>query len=252
MALETEIDGIRIKINPLRDVELQRGRGVICKFRCRCGLGEIRVTRGELEGDGGAGGFSAVRSDMELTKEWNELQTRAQKGGMDFLDYEEEMGLWKERRRIKSSLEILSEYETTLRTQCPFCERTYRLLVKMENPLRALEAMDPIEAFRRLGVDLRRHAKPLARVGFRRGFESPKAYLQYLKTLAEEEDLVGGLTQRLGGKVEALLKESRTKFTASQLRSLKESIDRFSAEYERKHGVLLESELRALIAESRG
>lgn len=252
MVLETEIGGIRIEINPLRDVELKRGRGVICRFRCRCGLGEIRVTRRELEEEGGARGFSAVRSDMELTKEWNELQTRAQKGGMDFLDYEGEMGLWMERRRIRSSLEVLSEYETTLGTQCPFCGRTYRLRVKMENPLRALEAMSPIEAFKRLGVDLRKHAKPLARAGFRRGFESPNAYIAYLKRLVEEADFVKKLAEKLQEEVEVLLKESRTEFTSSQLRMLKRSIDSFKAEYERRHGALIDGELRVLITESRG
>jgi len=252
MVFEAEIDGVHVMITPLRDVGLRKGRGAICKFKCRCGLGEVEIKRRDLEEVGGSSSLSAVRWDMELTREWNELQRRASRGEMDFFDYEEEMGLWMERRRIKSGIENLSKYETTLRVRCPFCGRTYRFLVKMENPLRALEAMDPIEAFRRLGVDLRRHARPLAQASFKRGFESPEAYLDYLKGLAEEKDLMERLAERLGEEMEELLKEVRTEFTASQLRRLRRSINRFLAEYRRGNETLLWGELKALISNFMG
>jgi len=112
--------------------------------------------------------------------------------------------------------------------------------------------MDLIDAFKRLGIDLGRHATPLARVGFRKGFGSPASYLAYLKKLVEEADLMKRLAEKLRGEVEVLLKEPRTEFTSSQLRMLKRSIDSFSAEYDRKHGAHLEGELKVLIAESRG
>lgn len=252
MAFEVEIDGVHVKVTPLADVELRKGMGGLCKFRCRCGLGEVRITRRDLEEIGGSSPLSAVKYDVELTREWNELQRRASRGEMDFFDYEEEMGLWMERRRIRGGLEALSEYETTLRVRCPFCGRTYRFLVKMENPLRALEAMDPIEAFKKLSVDLRRHARPLARVGFKRGFGSPEVYLQHLKRLAEEEDLLEKLSERLRDEVEALFEEPRTEFTLSQLRRLKRSIERFAAEYKRGNETLLGGELKALISDFRG
>lgn len=186
-----------------------------------------------------------MKRDVELTKEWNRLQERARRRRIDFLDYEEEMALWTERRRIRADLST-SRYSTSIVARCPTCRRSYRLGLRLENPLRGASSMDSIEAFRHLGIDEKRHGAALARTAFSKGFETGSAFLQYLRKLSAERDQIEALYDELRGVVRVALRDGvGTPFTASQLQQLDSNLRAAAAEYTKRNKRLMLSELRA-------
>jgi len=181
---------------------------------------------------------------VELTREWNGLQERARHRRIDFTDYEREMALWTERKRIGADLSM-SRYATSIVVRCPMCRRSYRLGLGLENPLRGESAMDTIEAFRHLGIDEKRHGAVLARAALGKGFETGAALLDHLRKLGAERDEVGALYDRLRGTVREALQDGGTEFTASQLRLLDANLSAAASEYLRRNERMMESGLRA-------
>jgi len=243
---KTRIDEVEVALTLPDDVQPRGGRGEICRFRCRCNLDDIRITREEIKGGERAAAFQAVRRDAELTKEWNVLQERARRRRIDFLDYEEQIGLWRERRRIGAPLST-STYVTSIVARCPMCRRTYRIGLRLENPLRAASSMDPMEAFMHLGIDEKKHGAALARAAFNKGFETGRAFLHHLTKLSAERDEMEALYVQLGETVRrAAQDEDRTRFTASQLQLLDENLRAAASEYVKRNERLLLSGLNAL------
>jgi len=243
---EVRLDGVMVVLTLPDDVKPRRGFGEVCRFRCRCGLDHVRITGEDIRGGGRAAAFQAVRRDVELTREWNRLQERARQRRIDFLDYEEEMELWRERRRVNADL-YTSRCTTSIVARCPMCRRTYRIGLRLENPLRAETSMDALEAFRHLGIDEKRHGPLLARAAFSKGFETGRAFLDHLKRLSAEREQIEELYDQLRGMVRKALRDAdRTRFTASQLQTLDENLRATAVEYARRNERLMLSGLRTL------
>ena len=244
MELRALADGVEVIFGFSDDVKPRRGVRGSFRFGCRCGVEDIVVSVEDVRSGEGAAAFQAVRRDVELTREWNRLQERAKGRRIDFLEYEADLGLWKERRRIRAD-HSTSKYSTGMVARCPACNRAYRLTLIMENPLKALSAIGPLEAFRHLGIDERKHRDTLARTAFAKGFENGGALLRYLNSLSAERDKMEDLLNQLRGLVQDAQQEEGTQFTSSQLKLLDTRLREAAAEYTKKNERLLLNGLNA-------
>jgi len=244
MQFEKGFEGLRCIVTT--DLSLKDRKFGGWSFKCLCGLETLEITgdvlRSELKD-----GWHQVKTWQEFAEQWDKELASAK----DFIDYQKTLLMLRARRKSKQQgLGMSGGLDSSLILKCGKCGRSYRFNVTLESPLDLAPEMDVIEAFEKLGFNMKddETKRVLEKSALESHLNGRDELIKELETLKFDRSEIEGFLNELSGIAEKYDGTMKGENSAALVQSVEESLSEIKREMLKENNSDLQRILNTIAA----